>query len=150
MPVHSFNAGDVLDKDTFYNGPLDVYIGQDEWIPCNKDIDLEPWKAPRRKLWQWFLLRRKYAFAFRVEPAEGEDLVEFGRIVAEALGMPVPSAEDYGPEDKAVWVSGYCWGRLPSSVIGSVGRAFKRLDNIYIKRAQIRAISVEKLDELYG
>ncbi len=139
-PSMTFRVDDLIDADKLKHGPLVVYWGQDGYVAPNKDIAVD-WRRPPRYRWLRLLGCRPFRFNLRVAPPAGENLDDWGRSVADRLGVPWMGTPEAG--DVAVWLPGLVMAKSAGEAVGSIQKVFDRLDGFFVSAVQIEAFEVK-------
>ncbi len=137
LPPAVLPADALFDPVRMKRGPLEVLWGVEEWVERDVDDDRadQEYVAGRRPLRARLLGRRLFRFDARIAPPDGADLQEWGLLVAERLGMPVP---EFRSTDKGMWLIGGVYARHAGRALGGSAKVFQKLDGIYIGTAQLR------------
>jgi hypothetical protein len=129
------DAEKLLDPVAMKNGPMDFLWNQDEWIPPNGPMTVGD-KWPKRKPHQIILRCVRWHGTIRIAPPPDADLSEWGKAIAERLGVPWAGEPEEG--DRAVWLPLTIWARNASHALGSAALVFQALDGFQVSQAAIR------------
>ena len=136
-PIMNFEVGDLFNEQDFERGPVLFYWGQDEEQQPRRDLDLGDWPEPRKVKW-W--RRRKgvscWRMMLRLQPPPEEDLSDWGRRMAAALGIPF-TAEGQ-PGDTAIWLPASTTARDASQAMASAGLLLGKLDGFKLVALQAK------------